>query len=65
MLPNQAIWDYLPLLAAALLTSAALSLLLTPVVRTIAIRLDNVDHPDARRVNKAPIPRGGGVAVAI
>src|SRR5204863_6368592 len=39
-------------------------LVLTPIVRRFAIRLDNVDRPDHRRVNKAPIPRGGGIAVA-
>ncbi len=34
-------------------------------MRRVAIRLGNVDHPGGRRVNKAPVPRGGGVAVAI
>jgi UDP-GlcNAc:undecaprenyl-phosphate GlcNAc-1-phosphate transferase len=57
--------DYLPLLAAAFLVAALVSLVLTPLVRRVAIRLGNVDHPGGRRVNKAPIPRGGGVAVAI
>ena len=57
--------EYLPLLGAAFLVAALLSLVLTPVVRRVAIRLGNVDHPGGRRVNKAPVPRGGGVAVAI
>ena len=57
--------DYLPLLAAAFLVAALLALVLTPLVRRLAIRLGNVDHPGGRRVNKAPVPRGGGVAVAI
>jgi UDP-GlcNAc:undecaprenyl-phosphate GlcNAc-1-phosphate transferase len=57
--------DYLPFLVAAFLVAALLSLVLTPLVRRLAIRLGNVDHPGGRRVNKAPIPRGGGVAVAI
>ena len=57
--------DYLPLLAAAFLVAALLSLVLTPLVRRVAIRLGNVDHPGGRRVNKSPVPRGGGVAVAI
>src|SRR3954469_2020264 len=56
--------DYLPWLAVALVTAAVLSLVLTPVVRRFAIRLDNIDLPEARRVNKSPIPRGGGIAVA-
>ncbi len=57
--------DYLPLLAGAFLVAALLSLVLTPLVRRVAIRIGNVDHPEARRVNKSPVPRGGGVAVAI
>ena len=58
------IWEYVPLLAAAFLVAAALALVLTPLVRRVAIRLDNIDRPDHRRVNEAPVPRGGGVAVA-
>ena len=57
--------EYLPLIAGAFLAAALLSLVLTPLVRRVAIRLGNVDHPGGRRVNKAPVPRGGGVAVAI
>jgi UDP-GlcNAc:undecaprenyl-phosphate GlcNAc-1-phosphate transferase len=57
--------DYLPLMAIAFVIAGLLSLVLTPLVLRIAIRLDNIDHPEHRRVNKAPIPRGGGVAVAI
>jgi UDP-GlcNAc:undecaprenyl-phosphate GlcNAc-1-phosphate transferase len=34
-------------------------------VRRLAKRLDAVDHPHERRVNTAPVPRGGGVAVAV
>jgi UDP-GlcNAc:undecaprenyl-phosphate GlcNAc-1-phosphate transferase len=34
-------------------------------VRAIALRVDAVDRPDHRRVNVVPIPRGGGVAVAL
>jgi UDP-GlcNAc:undecaprenyl-phosphate GlcNAc-1-phosphate transferase len=56
--------DYLPLVVAAFVVAGLLALVLTPIVRRVAIRLDNVDHPEDRRVNKAPIPRGGGVAVA-
>ncbi len=57
--------EYLPLIVGAFLAAALLSLVLTPLVRRVAIRLGNVDHPGGRRVNKAPVPRGGGVAVAI
>jgi UDP-GlcNAc:undecaprenyl-phosphate/decaprenyl-phosphate GlcNAc-1-phosphate transferase len=57
--------EVLPLLVAAFGVAALISLVLTPLVRRVAIHLDNIDHPDDRRVNAAPIPRGGGVAVAI
>ncbi len=43
-----------------------LSLLLTPVVREWALRLGLVDEPDsARKRHHRPIPRVGGIAVAI
>ena len=57
--------EILPFLLAAFVAAALLSLVLTPLVRRVAVRLDNIDQPDARRVNKAPIPRGGGIAVAV
>ncbi len=56
--------DLLPLIAAAFVVAALLALVLTPIVRLVAIRVGNIDQPEERRVNKAPIPRGGGVAVA-
>ncbi len=55
----------LPFLAVGLVGAAVVSFLLTPLVRRIAIRYGAIDHPDARRVNVRPVPRGGGVAVAI
>jgi len=51
--------------AAAFLAAAALAFVLTPAVRRLAQRVDAIDHPDERRVNTTPVPRGGGVAVAI
>ena len=45
------------------LGALALSLLLTPVVRDVNRRLGMVDAPGERRINKTPIPRGGGIAV--
>jgi UDP-GlcNAc:undecaprenyl-phosphate GlcNAc-1-phosphate transferase len=54
-----------PFLFVALVAAAAISFLLTPFVRRVAIRYGAIDRPDQRRVNKRPIPRGGGVAVAI
>lgn len=45
--------------------SLALTLVLTPLVREMNRRLGMVDKPDARRINKVPIPRGGGLAVVL
>ena len=42
-----------------------LALILTPLVRAMNRRLGMVDVPSARRINKTPIPRGGGVAVIL
>lgn len=50
---------YLLVFAGAFL----LSLFLTPIVRNVNRRLGMVDTPGGRRINKTPIPRGGGVAV--
>jgi len=41
-----------------------LSFFLTPMVRRIALLLKVVDRPNERRLNKMPIPRLGGLAVA-
>ena len=50
---------------AVFLGSLALTLVLTPIVREINRKLGLVDKPDSRRINKVPIPRGGGVALFI
>jgi UDP-GlcNAc:undecaprenyl-phosphate GlcNAc-1-phosphate transferase len=57
--------ETVPWLFVVLVAAAAVSFLLTPLVRRIAIRYDAIDQPDERRVNVRPVPRGGGVAVAI
>jgi UDP-GlcNAc:undecaprenyl-phosphate/decaprenyl-phosphate GlcNAc-1-phosphate transferase len=57
--------DAVPLIIAALVAAAAISLLVTPIVRRWAIRWDVLDRPNARRVNPHPVPRGGGIAVAL
>jgi UDP-GlcNAc:undecaprenyl-phosphate GlcNAc-1-phosphate transferase len=54
-----------PYLLFGLVAGAIVSFVLTPLVRRIAIRYGAIDHPDERRVNVRPVPRGGGVAVAI
>lgn len=55
--------DVLPIIVVAFAVAAAISYLLTPTVRRLALRLRMVDRPDHRRVNTRPIPRGGGIAV--
>ena len=51
-----------PLLVLA--TSALLlTLVLTPACRALCTRLGFVDHPDLRKLHRAPIPRAGGVAI--
>lgn len=43
--------------------AAVVTIALTPLARKIAIKLDAIDYPSARRVNMLPIPRMGGVAI--
>ena len=45
------------------LGSLGLTLVLTPIVREVNRMLGMVDKPDPRRINKVPIPRGGGLAI--
>jgi UDP-GlcNAc:undecaprenyl-phosphate GlcNAc-1-phosphate transferase len=57
--------DALPFIVGAFVTAGVLAFVLTPIVRRIAERFDMIDQPDHRRVNTLPVPRGGGVAVAV
>jgi UDP-GlcNAc:undecaprenyl-phosphate/decaprenyl-phosphate GlcNAc-1-phosphate transferase len=56
--------DAFPYIVGVFVISAALSFVLAPIVRRLALRYDIVDHPDDRRVNTLPVARGGGIAVA-
>ena len=56
--------DILPY-ATVFFSTLVLTLVLTPLVRELHRRCGMVDKPDPRRINKVPIPRGGGVAVVI
>lgn len=47
----------------ASLVAALLSLAITPPLKAFLKRLGVVDAPSERRINKTPIPRGGGIAV--
>jgi UDP-GlcNAc:undecaprenyl-phosphate/decaprenyl-phosphate GlcNAc-1-phosphate transferase len=55
----------IPLLLAGI-ASLSLSLIATPLIRALFNRLNLVDEPDkARKVHTHPVPRGGGLALAI
>lgn len=40
-----------------------LSLVLTPLVKVLACKIGAVDMPNARRINKKPMPSAGGLAI--
>lgn len=50
---------------SAFFGALALSLALTPLCREAARKLGMIDQPDARRINRVPIPRGGGLSVFV
>ena len=56
--------EVLPLLIVTFAAAMIIAVGLTPLVRRTMVRLDAIDTPDERRVNKSPLPRGGGIAVA-
>lgn len=49
----------------AALVAALLTMGITPWVRQWVERKGAIDQPDARRVNKQPIPRAGGIAIVL
>lgn len=49
--------------AIVALVTCVVTIALVPPVKKLAIKLDAVDYPSERRVNKTPIPRFGGVAM--
>ena len=55
----------IPAIIVVFVLSAAIALLLTPLIRRTVRRYGIVDRPNARRVNTRPIPRAGGLAIAI
>lgn len=48
---------------ALFLVAAIVTIALVPLAKKLAIKLDAIDYPSARRVNMLPIPRLGGVAI--
>ena len=51
--------EYGTLFVVAILVTMAL----IPLTKKLAVKLDAIDYPSARRVNMLPIPRLGGVAM--
>jgi UDP-GlcNAc:undecaprenyl-phosphate GlcNAc-1-phosphate transferase len=54
--------DWLPYLVL-FATALVVTLTTVPAAKRIAVRLDAIDYPDARRINTEPIPRMGGIAI--
>ena len=54
-----------PAIIVVFLLATAIALLLTPLIRRTVRRYGIVDRPNARRVNTRPIPRAGGLAIAV
>ena len=54
------------LIALTFAAALVVGLIVTPIVRELAKRLDLLDHPGAhRKVHQFPVPRVGGIALAI
>ncbi len=47
----------------ALIVAAIIAFATTPIAKLIAARVGAMDYPSARRVNKKPMPRIGGLAI--
>ena len=54
--------EHYPLL---FLVALLATLLATPLAKCIAQHLGAIDKPDERRINKVPIPRMGGISIAL
>lgn len=48
-----------------LIVTIVMAVVLTPLVRFLALRIGAVDNPNARRINKVPMPSAGGLAIFI
>lgn len=51
------------ILAFSSISALLLSLLLTPIIKFVAVKIGAVDAPNARKVHTKPMPRLGGVAI--
>lgn len=48
-----------------LVIAFAVTYLVMPLVKKLAVKWDAIDYPEARRINKVPIPRLGGIAICV
>jgi UDP-GlcNAc:undecaprenyl-phosphate/decaprenyl-phosphate GlcNAc-1-phosphate transferase len=62
---NDDAWAALPALIVGFILAGAITLVATPIVRRYARRMGIVDRPEARRVNKRVMARGGGIAILL
>ncbi|MGZ7244272.1 undecaprenyl/decaprenyl-phosphate alpha-N-acetylglucosaminyl 1-phosphate transferase, partial [Streptococcus pyogenes] len=46
-----------------LISTLIVSAIATPLVRFLSFKIGAVDNPNARRINKVPMPTAGGLAV--
>ena len=53
------------IIVSVLIFSLLLTVVLTPIFMRVAVRVGAYDMPDSRKVHEAPVPRIGGVAMAI
>jgi UDP-GlcNAc:undecaprenyl-phosphate GlcNAc-1-phosphate transferase len=63
--PSNDVASALPAIILGFFAAAAISLAATPMVTRYAHRFGMVDRPEARRVNKQAIARGGGIAIML
>lgn len=54
-----------PIIIGAFLVAALVALFATPAIERLVQGVGILDHLDERRIHDRPVPRGGGVAVAI
>ena len=62
---NEKALEALPALIFGFLLAGVITLVATPIVGHYARRFGIVDRPEARRVNKQAIARGGGIAILL
>jgi len=53
------------LLLSSILLSMFLTIGLIPMFRSLAVKFKALDHPDGRKIHETPVPRCGGIAMAI